>query len=318
MEENSGTSAGHQLGQIVGNWYEQHIALPIIESVAERLDLYCDSRFKSRSCRGEKIIWTDVDANEVDYDFVLELEGSTDHRGLPVAFFETAWRRGSRHSKDKARDDSGKLVGMRDAYPTARHLGMVVAGEFTQPAQTLVRSRGIDLFYISKDRIVDAWQENGIQIDYPDSESEIKKRKIVDLAMKKIESNPDLLQKIASTVFKKIGKAEINAFESRVAGKIGATPQTYEVRLINTQTRKFLEHAQVEYFLQSNEPADSELSSERTYGYEVVFGDGDIFARDGLLWNDIFQLHKSLDSLVSHMNELLENRTKSTKKLKTK
>ena len=302
IDQDKSTSAGHQLGQLVGDWYEEYIAQPIIEGVAARLGLYCDSRFKSRSCRGAKIIWADSETNEVNYDFVLELAGTEDRRGLPIAFFETAWRRGSRHSKDKARDDSGKLIGMRDAYPTARHLGMVVAGEFTQPAQELVRSRGIDLFFISKDRILGAWLENGIQIDYPDNAPEIQKQKIAAEAVRKTKSDPDLFNEIAKSVFEKIGPAEREAFESRVAGKIGATPQTYFVRVINTQVHQFVDHAEVDSFLRKSEPSSNDLVENRSYGYEVVFGDGDVFSRDGLTWIEIENLHQSLDNLVSHMN----------------
>jgi hypothetical protein len=52
--------------------------------------------------RGDKFLWADEDENAVDYDFVMELKGSAERLGIPVAFFECFWRRGSRHSKDKA------------------------------------------------------------------------------------------------------------------------------------------------------------------------------------------------------------------------
>lgn len=302
--EGDGASAGHQLGQIVGNWYEQYLALPILERVASRLGLFCDSRFKNRVCRGDKLIWADADGNEVDYDFVFELGGTPSHRGVPVAFFETFWRRGSRHSKDKARDDSGKLLGMRDAYPTARHLGIVAAGDFTAPAQTLVRSRGIDLFYTSKDRILDSWQEHGIQIDYADRLAEDQKRLIVDKAVKAIDADPDVLRRIADTVLKKVGPAALDAFESRVAGKIGATPQMYVVCVVDSMAKEFSSREEVDAFLRGDEPGRLTASSQRTYGYEVVFGDGDVFSRDDLTWSDLAVLHSSLDSLVLHMDQL--------------
>src|SRR5690349_3555665 len=116
-----GASSGHRLGQIVGNWYEQHVARPVLQDVASRLALHCESRWTA----GESVAWEDADGNSVDYDFVFELRRDPTERGIPVAFFETFWRRGARHSKDKARDDSGKLVYMRDTYPTARALAIV-------------------------------------------------------------------------------------------------------------------------------------------------------------------------------------------------
>src|SRR5437016_12584368 len=100
-------SAGHKLGQMVGDWYEEHFVLPLLQQAADRLKLYLDHRFRTRPARGDKITWSDADGNSVDYDFVMELDGSDTAPGIPVAFFECFWRRGSRHSKDKARDDSG-------------------------------------------------------------------------------------------------------------------------------------------------------------------------------------------------------------------
>jgi len=147
---NANASAGHKLGQLVGDWFEEHFVLPLLTDVADGLHLYLDHRFRARPARGEKILWNDEEDNSVDYDFVMELDGSDEAIGVPVAFFECFWRRGSRHSKDKARDDSGKLAPMSFVHPTARFLGIVAAGDFTQPARQLVLSRGIDLFYIPK------------------------------------------------------------------------------------------------------------------------------------------------------------------------
>ena len=150
------SSSGHKLGQIIGDWYEQYFALPILQEVANQLGLFLDSRFIERECRGEKIIWKDVDGNDVDYDFVMELNGTPTKKGTLVAAFETFWRRGSRHSKDKARDDTGKLLPLKDTYPTARVIGIISAGDFTLPAKELVKSRGVDLFYIEKSKIISA------------------------------------------------------------------------------------------------------------------------------------------------------------------
>lgn len=304
VEEEEGGSAGHLLGQLVGNWYEQYVAFPVLSQVAGALGLYCDSRFRVRTCRGDKLIWEDSDGNGVDYDFVFELGGTDDHRGIPVAFFETFWRRGSRHSKDKARDDSGKLLGMRDAFPTARLLGIVAAGDFTKPAQELIRSRHIDLFYTSKEKVLSAWQENGVVIDYPDKLGEEHKRAIAKAAQEMIAGNAELLETIAVSVMSKIGAAEVKAFTDRVAGHIGATPQEYRIFVIDKDAKQFWSRADVDAFLQGDEPSLDPANAVRVYAYEVVFGDGDSFSRDDLEWSDLQALHSQLDSLVEHMERL--------------
>ncbi len=152
-------SSGHSLGQKVGDWLEEFFVLPLLKQVAQHLKLFLDNRFRARKARmGDKISWKDEDDNEVDYDFVMELDGTDDKIGIPVGFFECFWRRGKRHSKDKARDDSGKLMPMRDTYPTARFLGIVAGGDFTGPASTLAQSRRIDLFCVPKTKIISAFQ----------------------------------------------------------------------------------------------------------------------------------------------------------------
>jgi hypothetical protein len=158
------SSAGHRLGQLIGDWWEEAVALPLLEEVAGRLNLYLDCQFKKRTCRGDKILWRDADGNDVDYDFVLELEGSPEKAGVPVGFIETFWRRGARHSKDKARDDLGKLLPMRNTYPTARFLGILALGDFTAPAREFVSNRKITLFYVPKDKAIEAFKKNGLTL----------------------------------------------------------------------------------------------------------------------------------------------------------
>lgn len=90
-ETPSTASSGHKLGQIIGDWYEEYVAWPILNTVAQRLKLYPASRFTKDQRGGTKVIWCDIDGNAVDYDFVMELGGTESHPGIPVAFFETFW-----------------------------------------------------------------------------------------------------------------------------------------------------------------------------------------------------------------------------------
>jgi hypothetical protein len=102
------SSDGHRLGQVVGDWWETRVIYPLLGEIAQSLGLFLDNRIVSRSCRTDKVQWADVEGNYVDYDYVLELGGSSSAKGVPVAFLESFWRRGARHSKDKARDDTNK------------------------------------------------------------------------------------------------------------------------------------------------------------------------------------------------------------------
>ena len=217
------SSAGHKLGQLIGDWFENYFVLPLLKEVAEKLGLYLDNRFVDRPARGDKIIWRDIDGNGVDYDFVLELGGTDEHIGIPVAFIECFWRRGSRHSKDKARDDSGKLMPMRIAYPTARFLGIVSAGDFTEPARDLVRSRDIDLLYVPKNKVVQAFSKSGLQIDYPDNATE--SQKLVLAADFEGKFSGKASKAVAKNLINLVGKVAVNSYIDRVKARLSALPQ---------------------------------------------------------------------------------------------
>lgn len=176
--ETEGASSGHRLGQLVGDWFQDYFVKPMLETIADKLGLYLDHRLRIRPARPSGICWKDDDGNEVDYDFVMELDGSDERLGVPVAFFECFWRRGARHSKDKARDDSGKLMPMRDTYPTSRFLGIIASGEFTGPAKEMIASRKIDLFYLPKQKVVDSFMKLDMPMDYDDKSSEGVKAQI--------------------------------------------------------------------------------------------------------------------------------------------
>ncbi len=228
-------SAGHKLGQMVGDWYEEHFVLPLLRQVADRLQLYLDHRFRARPARGDKITWSDAEGNSVAYDFVMELDGTDAALGIPVGFVECFWRRGARHSKDKARDDSGKLLPMRAAHPTARFLGIVAAGDFTAPARQLVQSRLIDLFYVPKAKVIEAFAAAaGVQIDYPDRSSEANKAALV-AAFEAAVTDP-VKGQTAARLRQLVGEVSINSYVDRVRAALGALPQ--EMRFIARKESK--------------------------------------------------------------------------------
>jgi hypothetical protein len=164
----------------------------------------------------------------------MELDGADSKKGIPVAFFECFWRRGARHSKDKARDDSGKLMPMRDVHPTARFLGIVAGGDFTAPARTLVLSRGIDLFYVPKAKIVSAFEKCGLQIDYPDKHAEKKKARLTDAFERGLTE--EIKKQAATELRVLVGETSINTYVDRVRASLGALPQ--ELRFISQRQSK--------------------------------------------------------------------------------
>ncbi len=301
---NKNASSGHKLGQQIGDWYEEYFVLPLLQRVGRSLDLFVDSRFVNRKAREGKRIWEDSDGNSVDYDYVLELGGSDNQLGVPVAFIECFWRRGARHSKDKARDDSGKLMPMRETYPTARFLGIVSAGDFTKPARELVRSREIDLFYVPKDKIVNAFDACGLTMDYPDKLPEDKKAAIAAKFVKHFTVSKR--KAVQQALIESVGPATIKSYVDRVRATLSALPQ--EIRFIlrhDSMPIAFESVAAATDFLKS--PNFNMTSPIESYLYQVTYSDGSEFEKSADDLGDLKNLHEQIAILTEHMNNLCKD-----------
>lgn len=297
-KENKFASAGHKLGQIVGDWFEEYFAFPMLKNISSRLNLTLNSRFIANS----KTVWLDAEGNAVDYDFVMCLPDNQ----TPVAFFETFWRRGARHSKDKSRDDSGKLLPMLDTYSTTRILSIISAGNFTSAARKFVKNCGVELFYIGKDFIIDAWRQNGAIIDYPDKIDENNKARLLDRIEHITLSTPAWGMDIATTLLKMPGiKSQINSYEALIYSKLCAVPIEYRITVSQkSESMIFTEYQKVDEFLASPQINNIHFSSNIVYAYDIDFGNGDSFARDNLNFNDLIKEHYNLKKLVTHMENL--------------
>lgn len=305
-DEDKSGSAGHKLGQLVGDWFQDYFAAPLLQEIASRLELFLDHRTCVRlpSVRGGKLLWADDDRNEVDYDFVMELAGSTKARGVPVAFFECFWRRGSRHSKDKARDDSGKLMPMRATYPTARFLGIVAAGEFTGPAQILVRSRMIHLLYVPKRMIVDSFTDLGLTVDYSDRASELEKIHVADTFASAFTRERKL--SVAARLRSMFGRAAIESYLSEVVAALSAPPVEFRIVARHVSTaRSFETIEEVSEFLESSALKFNFDDPVTEYRYEIAYSNGTVFQRDFSSLDELRLTHGQLAALSAHMAKVV-------------
>lgn len=301
VKRKENASSGHKLGQLIGDWLEEFFVLPLLNQVAETLQLFLDSRFIQRDARGEKIVWKDEDGNSVDYDFVLELGGTLEKLGLPVAFFECCWRRGARHSKDKARDDSGKLIPMRNSYPTTRFLGIVWAGICTVPARDLLRSRDIDLFYIPKNKIVEAFGKSGLAIDYPDKTPEKGKRSLASSF--EMAFTRDKHEIVADALIELIGPAAVSSFINLIRARLSALPQ--EIRIVlrhESLPLIFASADEVTRFLE--EPSFQMDNPTSSFVYQVTYSDGVEFEKAADSIDALKVVHSQVQRLAEHAHRL--------------
>jgi hypothetical protein len=176
------TSPGHKLGQLIGNFFEEFFSSRLI-NLAEELGVYCDKKGRRPKVRGKKkkVTWTDDEGNVHDMDYVFERNGTRDKKGESVAFIELAWRRYTKHSRNKAGEIQAALVPLGNTYRnTCNFLGAILGGEFTEGALKQLASHHINVLYIPYTRIVEAFLVQGVNLDYPEDATNQQKYEIIE------------------------------------------------------------------------------------------------------------------------------------------
>src|SRR3989337_2854442 len=150
-------SLAHTFGQIIGNILEAAVE-PGLRKFAAEHDLYLDQKGKRSARKGKKATWTDLYGNAHDLDFVLERGGTDKTIGTPVAFIETAWRRYTKHSRNKAQEIQGAIhvLALTHKY-SCPFTGAILAGVFTEGALTQLKSLGFHILYFPYNSIVEAF-----------------------------------------------------------------------------------------------------------------------------------------------------------------
>lgn len=164
------TSPGHKLGQLIGNFFEGFFSSKLV-NLAEEFGLYCDKKELRPKVRGKKkeVIWADNEGNKHKLDYVFEKNGAIDKQGEPVAFIELAWRRYTKHSRNKAGEIEAALVPLGHTYHnTCNLLCAILGGEFTESARKQLMSKNINILHIPYRKIIEAFLIKGIDLDYPE------------------------------------------------------------------------------------------------------------------------------------------------------
>ncbi len=191
-------SATHKLGQMIGNFFENFFEASL-EEVAKNYNLYCDSKGARPKIRGnrKKVTWKDDRGTPHDLDYVLEREASETLRGKPVAFLELAWRRYTKHSRNKAGEIEGALYHLGNTYPDA-FLGAILAGEWSEGSLEQMQIRGINILHIPFEDISATFDSKGINLRYEEKSSEDIKWDIIEQWEKLNKSDLEDLERTLS------------------------------------------------------------------------------------------------------------------------
>ncbi len=158
-------SPAHRLGQIIGEQLEASFREPLA-NLADEFHLYLDYQHP-REARGGKsrVAWKDSKGNTHILDYVIEEGGTESVQGRPRAFIEIAWRRYTKHSKNKAQEIQGAITPLAETYQESHpFLGAVLAGEFTEPSLQQFKSHGFNLIYCPYETVLAAFASEGVDV----------------------------------------------------------------------------------------------------------------------------------------------------------
>ena len=203
----------HKLGQMIGDFIEKYFESELSE-ICDEKQMYLDVVGKTRTARrGKKVSWNDIYGNKHDLDFVIERGGTDVTLGTPAALIECAWRRYTKHSKNKAQEIQGAVLPIAEKYKYHKpFLGAILAGFYTEPSVQQLNSCGFETVYFKYQDIVNAFSTVGVDIQYDEQTTDIS-------AEQKVRALKALTNTQYQYVFNKIielSSVEINTFKNKL------------------------------------------------------------------------------------------------------
>lgn len=207
-------SLSHKFGQIIGDLLELALE-PHLQKFARKHKLYLDKKGIRKARTGKKVTWTDTRGNKHDLDFVLERGGTENKVGIPVAFIESAWRRYTKHSRNKAQEIQSAILPLATKYKSsAPFVGVVLAGDFTNGALTQLKSLGFGVLYFPYETVVKAFSKFGINAAFDEKTAEADFRNKID-CWNKLPNKVDVAKELL-----KLNKKSVDEFLSLLSDSV--------------------------------------------------------------------------------------------------
>ncbi len=167
-----GKSFSHKFGQTIGELLELAL-LPHFEKFSRKHKLFLDKKGSRKARPGKKVTWKDAKGNKHDLDLVLERGGKESKIGSPVAFIESAWRRGTRHSKNKVQEIQAAINPIVQLHhETVCFKGAILGGDFTTPSLVQLRSDNFTILHFPTAVFVAAFKKFNLDIFSDDATEE--------------------------------------------------------------------------------------------------------------------------------------------------
>lgn len=212
------SSPSHTLGEMIGNFFEDIMKSPI-RALCKKYNVFFDSIGPREARHSKKVTWSDINGSKHDLDYVIERNGTDEKIGEPIAFIELAWRRYTKHSKNKVQEIAGAIVPITEKYQEfAPFKGAILSGVFTESSIKQLENQGFHVLYIPFANVVASFKKFGVNIFY-DEDTPDKDLKNIISAWKSCTKLDEIRQDfIASN--KTITDKFINALELSIKRQI--------------------------------------------------------------------------------------------------
>jgi len=265
-------SFAHKWGQVIGNLFQASLR-EVLQEAADRHGLYLDYQRERAARPGKRVTWQDRNGNLHDLDYVLERGGTEAVRGLPAAFIETAWRRYTKHSRNKAQEIQGAVLALAETYSHLRpFLGIVLAGVFTEGSLHQLRSCGFTVAYFPYDTIVRAFAVVGIDAAFGEQTEEKEFRR-------KIRQFQGLSRKQVARIKKSLvnpDKPPMSEFLAALHASLARGVQGITVAVLHGQPRPMATVAEAIVYIQGYEETKGCVAPVLKYEIRVRYNTGDV------------------------------------------
>ena len=264
-------SPAHKFGQLIGNLLEELIE-PLLAKFASQNGLYLDYQNKPRAARkGKKVTWKDPYGNSHDLDYVLERGGTANVIGTPVAFVEVAWRRYTKHSRNKAQEIQGAILPVAEKYRWSNpFLGAVLGGVFTEGSIEQLRSLGFKVLYFPYDTIVSAFASQGMDVAFDETTPDADFRKCV----RKIEKTSATKMQNVKDHLRSANKAPVDRFMASLKERLDRMVEKVVVIPLYGRSNEFATIGEALVFLDRHFVHEG-AGDFRKYEVFITFTNGD-------------------------------------------
>ena len=223
-------SLAHRWGQIIGDGFEMFVRKILVRS---RSGMDYTTRFQESAC-GERRSGQSYMARwlrkQARPRLCFRTRRNGEKSGVPIAFIESAWRRYTKHSKNKVQEIEAAVMPI--ALTFSRHqpfCGAVLAGEFTRNALHQLESKGFGVLHIPYDSILEAFRELGIDASSEDGVGGTTEKQFREKISKwESQPQPQAINKLLAKLHA-LHKREIADFKQRLEAAL--TRQVASVRL---------------------------------------------------------------------------------------